>query len=245
VTITEAETRIEMEALEYARKHKKAIARRLTNPTKYPRETNPVSVFMAGSPGAGKTEASIELISGLDGPPIIRIDPDDLRSEFSDYTGSNAWLFQKGVSVLVEKIHDLALEQRQSFLLDGTLSHYDKALKNIQRSLKKKRTVQLLYVYQSPMLAWTFVQAREAKEGRHIRPEDFIEQYFAARVVVNRLKRELGKDIRLDLLMKNNDNSNQFYRAGVDQIDNHIPEQVSRQDLERLLGLKSASNGPT
>ena len=95
------------------------------------------------------------------------------------------------------------------------------------------------------MQAWAFVQAREAKEGRHIRPEDFIEQYFAARVVVNRLKRELGKGIRLDLLMKNNDNSNQFYRAGVDQIDSHIPEQVSQQNLERLLGLKSASDGPT
>jgi UDP-N-acetylglucosamine kinase len=138
---------------------------------------------------------------------------------------------------LVEKIHDMALDQRQSFLLDGTLSHYEIARKNIDRSLKKKRTVQILYVYQAPLLAWEFVQAREAAEGRRILPETFIEQYFAAREVVNRLKAELGKAIRLDLLMKNNDNSNRFYRAGVDRIDNHIPEQVDRQQLERLLGL--------
>jgi len=245
VTMTETETRIETEALEFAREHKKELARRLTDPTKYPRESNPVSVFMAASPGAGKTEASIELLASFGSPTIIRIDPDELRSEFSTYSGGNAWLFQMAISVLVDKIHDMVLDQKQSFLLDGTLSHYDKALKNIQRSLKKGRIVQILYVYQAPMQAWTFVQAREAKEGRHIRPEDFIQQYFAARGVVNRLKTELGKAIRLDLLMKNNDNSTQFYRAGMDQIDNHIPEQVGQQELEHLLGLKSASNGPT
>src|SRR5699024_9882379 len=128
-----------------------------------------------------------------------------------------------------------ALQQKQSFLLDGTLSHYEKASENIQRSLKKKRTVQILYVYQAPMLAWEFVQAREKAEGRGIRPQDFVEQYFAAREVVNRLKREWGKAVRLDLLMKNNDNSNRFYRAGVDQIDNHIPEQISREGLEKRL----------
>jgi UDP-N-acetylglucosamine kinase len=34
---------------------------------------HPISVFMAGSPGAGKTESAIELIEQL-GSPIIRID---------------------------------------------------------------------------------------------------------------------------------------------------------------------------
>ena len=103
------------------------------------------------------------------------------------------------------------------------------------RSLKKKRSVQILYVYQEPMLAWEFVQAREASEGRRILPETFVEQYFAAREVVNRLKREYGKDIQIDLLLKNNDNSSRFYRAGVDQIDNNIPEKYTRADVERML----------
>lgn len=169
------------------------------------------------------------------GTPVIRIDPDELRNECPGYNGENAWLFQKAVSVLVDRIHDAALEQSQSFLLDGTLSRYDLARKNIERSLKRKRTVQILYVYQEPRLAWEFVQAREAAEGRRIRPETFIEQYFAAREVVNRLKKELGKDITVDLLLKNNDNSQRMYRAGVDQIDNHIPEKYSRSDVEQIL----------
>ena len=189
---------------------------------------------MAGSPGAGKTEASIELIAKL-GTPVVRIDPDELRNECPGYMGANAYLFQPAVSVLVEKIQDMALEQNQSFVLDGTLSNYDRARKNIERSLGRQRTVQLLYVYQEPRLAWEFVQARETAEGRRIPTEQFIEQYFAAREVVNRLKAELGKDIKLDLLLKNNDNSNRMYQAGVDRIDNHIPEKYSRADVEQML----------
>ncbi len=236
MALTEQEARIEQEALDYARAQKRAIAKRLTDPEIYLPEENPVSVFMAGSPGAGKTEASIELLNKI-GTPVIRIDPDELREECPGYSGENAWLFQKAVSVLVDRIHDAALEQRQSFLLDGTLSRYDVARKNIERSLKRKRTVQILYVYQEPRLAWAFVQAREAAEGRRIRPEHFAEQYFAAREVVNRLKREFGKAIDVDLLLKNNDNSQRLYRAGIDQIDNHIPEKYSRSDVEQMLKL--------
>lgn len=237
--MTPEESRIEQEALEYAKKHRTAIARRLTDPTIFIPEANPVSVFMAGSPGAGKTEASIELINlkGADGAKVLHIDPDELRKELPGYTGENSWLFQRAVIPIVERIHDLALDQQQSFLLDGTLSSYNVAEKNIQRSLKRDRTVQILYVYQEPQQAWKFVQAREAAEGRRIQPEDFVRQYFAAREVVNRLKAEFGKRIQVDLLMKNNDGSHQFYRAGVDQIDNHIPEKYSVADVRRLLGL--------
>lgn len=215
----------------------KNIAKRLTDTEKFIPEDNPVSVFMAGSPGAGKTEASIELLAKLDGTPILRIDPDELRSEFKNYNGTNAWLFQKAVSILVEKIHDMALDQKQSFLLDGTLSNYAKAKANIERSLKHHRTVQILYVYQEPQLAWQFVQARESIEGRRIRREHFIEQYFASRDAVNKLKIEFGKVIHVDLLLKNNDNSNRVYKAWIDQIDNHISEKYTPADLERMLSL--------
>lgn len=235
MVLTEQERQIEVEALAFAKANRRSIAKRLTDRAIYLPEANPVSVFMAGSPGAGKTEASIELLKEIDGPAILRIDPDALRTEFPAYTGANAFLFQRAVSVLVEKIHDMALDQSQTFLLDGTLSRYEVASKNIERSLGRRRTVQILYVYQEPRQAWAFVQAREAAEGRRIQPEHFIDQYFAARDVVNRLKREHGTAIRVDLLLKNNDNTDRLYRAGIDQIDNHIPEKYTRSDVERLL----------
>jgi len=233
------EKRVEQEAIEYAKKHRTEIARRLTDPAIFIPETQPVSVFMAGSPGAGKTEASIELleIKGGGSSRILRIDPDELRELLPGYSGGNSWLFQRAVIPIVERIHDLALQQAQSFLLDGTLSSYSVAQRSIERSLKRERTVQILYVYQEPQQAWRFVQARETAEGRRIEPEDFVRQYFAAREVVNRLKVDFGKLIQVDLLMKNNDGSHRFYRAGVDQIDNHIPEKYSVADIRQMLGL--------
>ena len=96
----------------HAKAHKKRIAKEFTNPAVYIPEKMPVSVFMAGCAGAGKTEAAIELIAELDASgksKIMRIDPDDFRSEFEGYTGNNSWMFQYPVSILVDKIHDMAL----------------------------------------------------------------------------------------------------------------------------------------
>jgi UDP-N-acetylglucosamine kinase len=234
---TPQELRIQDDAIAFAKANRKAIAKRLTADTVlYPPEEQPVAVYMAGSPGAGKTEASIELIANLGGQ-VLRIDPDELRHELPGYTGENAWLFQRAVSVLVDRILDTAFDQSQSFLLDGTLTNYDKAVANIERALRKRRAVQVLYVYQEPKQAWAFVKAREAMEDRRIEPETFISQYFAAREVVHRLKRHFDGRIRIDLLLKNTDGSNGTFMANVDQIDSHIPEKYDVPALRAMLGL--------
>ena len=131
--MTDQEKQLEAKALAFAKANKKAIAKRLTDPTTFLPEDDPVSVFLAGSPGAGKTETSIELLElyQQNGNRVLRIDPDELRNELPGYTGDNSWLFQRAISILVEKIHDLALKQKQSFLLDGTLSNYEVAEKNL------------------------------------------------------------------------------------------------------------------
>lgn len=238
--LSKEEERIRDAALEQARKQKKAIAEELTNPEKFPPEENPVSVFMAGAPGAGKTEASIELIQDLEGDfgQVIRIDADELRTRFDGYTGRNSHLFHPAVSVLVEKIHDMALKQGQSFVLDGTLSNYERAEQNVRRSLKKDRIVQILYVYQEPRLAWEVVLRREAVEGRNIRPQDFVEQYFASRRVVNELKSRFGRRIWVDLLVKNTRHGVRAYEANIGRIDHHIPEKYTATEVRELVGLE-------
>lgn len=230
------------EAIEFARANKKRIAKEFTDPEIYLPDRNPVSVFMAGSPGAGKTEASKELLAetlaGSD-RKVLRIDPDDLRDQFPGYDGTNAWVFQAAASILVEKIHDFALDQSQSFVLDGTLSNTEKAEKNIKRSLKRGRAVQILYVYQRPDLAWEFVQVRAKAEGRQVPPEDFVRQYFGARRTVNELKRIFGGQVKVDLLLKNTDGSNKFYKSGIDQIDYHIPEKYDEREVRAIVGLEA------
>lgn len=235
--MTDIEDQIAERALAFAKANGKAIACRLADPDRFPGEGSPVSVFMAGSPGAGKTEASIELLRKYETETerILRIDPDELRDEFPEYDGSNAWLFQRAVSVLVEKIHDLALSQKQSFLLDGTLSSYVVAEKNIERSLKKNRVVQILYVYQEPQSAWKFVRARESQEGRRIEPQTFVNQYFAARQVVEMLKAKFKQDVKIDLLLKNIDGTHRQYHANVDQIESFVPEKYTRSQVMEIV----------
>ncbi|MFA5763961.1 MAG: zeta toxin family protein [Candidatus Paceibacterota bacterium] len=222
---------------EFARKSKKDIASKLTNTKSFPPEEFPVSVFMAGSPGAGKTESSKNLIRTLskDSHPVLRIDSDDLRCYFSEYTGSNSHLFIGATSILAEKIQDIALHQKQSFVFDGTLSKLDIARRNINRSLDKNRLVQIVYVYQDPKQAWEFVKAREMKDGRNVPKEAFIEQYFLARENVNILKKEFGQKIRIDLIVKNIDGTDFSYNDNIDVIDNYMPEKYTKDGLRDFI----------
>jgi hypothetical protein len=64
-----------------------------------------------------------------------------------------------------------------------------------------------------------------------------VDQYFEARNVVNQLKTNFGSDIPVDLLLKNTDNSDKLYKAGIDQIDNHVPEKYTPADLAKMLDL--------
>jgi UDP-N-acetylglucosamine kinase len=234
VTVDTDDRRISEEAVVFAKANRKEIARRLTDPAVYLSEDSPVSVFMAGSPGAGKTEASLEFLARFGGS-VLRIDPDTYRAELPGYTGSNSSLFQRAVSVLVSAVHDEALRLQQSFLLDGTASNFDTVSLNIRRSLKRGRFVLVLYVYQNPERAWEFVQAREKVEGRNIPMHGFVNQYFAAREVVNRLKYEFGHAVTVDIFIKNHDGSTKVYRQNIQQIDTHVPETYDRASLERRL----------
>src|SRR3989344_2666315 len=128
---------IEAEAISFAKSHKEEIARELTNLQKFPADSSPVSVFMAGSPGAGKTESSrrlIERFSG-DGHMVLRIDPDDLRSRLPGYSGKNSSLFQGATSIIADRMQDLAISQDQNYVFDGTLTNLERARGNIVRGL--------------------------------------------------------------------------------------------------------------
>ncbi len=228
------ELKIKEGAEEYARSNKKLIAKELV--FKYESEANPVSVFMAGSPGAGKTESSKWLIEQLTGKPdtILRIDPDELRNHFEEYNGKNSNLFQGATSILAEKIHDIAIDKAKSFIFDTTFSKIDKARQNIKRSVDHNRPVQIIYVYQDPLQAWEFVKARELKDGRNVPKESFVDEYFNARNVVNQMKKEFP-GVKIHLLFKNINGSTQEYKENIDNIDNYVKEDYTVYTLKNML----------
>nr|WP_182312144.1 zeta toxin family protein [Comamonas testosteroni] len=146
--MTEQEQQFIEEAKAWVKAHRTELSRSITDTARYPREDAPVSVFMAGSPGAGKTETSKAYIEQFseETQEVLRIDPDEYRELIPGYTGANSWLVQPAVSLLVERVLDRALTQKQSFILDGTFSNLSKSIDNIRRSLDRGRFVQILYV---------------------------------------------------------------------------------------------------
>lgn len=233
-------SQIEKDAIAYARKNKKRIARELTDVIKYPKEEHPVTVFMAGSPGAGKTESAKNLINFLsnNGHLVIRIDPDDIRELLPGYDGTNSSYFQSSTSIVVDAMQDRALAQKQSYVFDGTLSNYERARQNISRNINKGREIFIMYVYQDPFQAWEFVKARAKRDGRIVPRDSFIHQYFRARLNVNKLKNEFGDRMKVYLVVKSIDGSDLRYYENIARIDDYVPdaysEETLRQDLSDL-----------
>ncbi len=90
-------------------------------------------------------------------------------------------------------------------------------------------------MYQEPLQAWTFVQAREVSEGRNIPPERFVEQFFGARNVVNQLKVKFGTAIQVDVIFKDIDGKNRRFEANISDLNHAAPISYSREDVERIV----------
>jgi len=242
--MTPEESAIEQAAFEFARTNRAALARKIADIAVFPSEASPFTVFMAGSPGAGKTEVAKAIAETLESsngyaPPrrVLRIDPDDFRNLVPGYEGRNSYLFQRAVTKILEKVLDRAFEKRLSFILDGTMANFEVARRNIDRVLGSQRNAQIMYVYQRPELAWQFVQAREITEGRNIPLLEFSRQFVAARSNIVELKRLYGDRIQVNLLIKDIDFAGRVVEIDADSstIDALIPETYDQAELvERL-----------
>lgn len=227
---------ITKQALQEARKRKKLFARLSVD--SIAGEERPVSVFMAGSPGAGKTEIArniLALFVQQRGFNFIHINNDEYRAEFSGYKGINSPLFQGAATIFVEAVHDRALKRNVSFIMDTTLSSYEKAQSNISRSLARNREVLIVFVYQAPEQAWEFVQARETVEGRRVPDSVFINQFLDAQVTVRRLKQEFKENIDLMFINRSNHAGQEAVYFDVNDIDALIGKKYTLNELNALV----------
>ena len=230
-------------ACEWARDNKKQIAKELTDKNIYQSDTNPAAFFMAGCPAAGKTELAKSFAKFVgekfndNGEPIMRIDADDLRELLPGYTGENSRLFQYPASILVDAAFDMIMKNKQSFILDGTLSDLNKARQNISRCLNKKREymVTVMYVYNDPIEAWKAAQLREVTEGRSVPMDIFIDRYFKSKVNTQKLKDEFGQNIEIDILFKETNVTRVRPEFNVSNIDSYIPDNYNPDSLRETL----------
>lgn len=227
---------ISEKAIQHIKNHRDKLIERFAGDV-YPSlssDETPATIFMAGSPGAGKTEFSKGLVSEFKDQPV-RIDADDIRAFIPDYTEKNSDLIQGAASVGVEKLFDYILAKRKNAIIDGTFVKKIKSMNNIERALRKGRKVEIYYLFQDPRLAWKFTQAREAIEGRYVPRDVFIDAFLLARQNVNEAKQTFREKINLNVVMKNFDAKNHNIYLNVNSVDDVFKTKYDKVQLEKLL----------
>jgi len=230
---------ISNDTIEYLKQKKKLLIQRYCDINKYPSVEHPFTIFMAGSPGAGKTEFSRWFIKGISeiglSEGIVRIDLDEIREFFPQYKKNNSHEVQSAAILGVGKIYDSVLKNKQSAVLDGTFAKYEKSRSNVQRSLMKRRKVGIFYLYQDPIMAWEFTKKRELGEGRHISKEFFIDSFFAARENVNRIKKEFRNKINVVLIIMDYTNNIEKSYFNIDNLDGYLKIGYDKETLSSKL----------
>ena len=197
------------------------------------------ALFLAGSPGAGKTEIAHSLIKHNPKMSFVHIEQDKIKEMLPGYTGLNAPDYQKPATRGLGKVLKHVMKEGYNFILDTTLSHQQIAHDNIKKAIRKGYKIEVYFVYQDPIHAWNFVRKREQAEGRVVPKESFAKQFVESRVVVNNLKKELGKNIELHIVIKTVDDSGNIvnikYEFNKESIDNHIKSVYSENQILDLI----------
>lgn len=225
-----------VKAIGFIKANKKLLIEKFVDLDIYKSVDSPETIFMAGSPGAGKTEFSKNLIKEIN-KKILRIDADEIREIIPGYTGTNSNDVQAAAAIGVEKLHDYVLKKKLNVIMDGTFANYDVSYKNVKRSVDKNRDVTIFYIYQEPEVAWDFTKKRERLEGRSIPKDVFIKIFFDSRNNVNKIKEVFKNKVKIFLVVKDYNNADDVEKSkfNIDNIDNHLKMEYTVQTLEKVL----------
>ncbi len=182
-TITIDDEEIQVEAYEYIKSNKQ----KLINFFLEKKNTHKKIFFMAGSPGAGKSEMALTLQEKYN---LDIIDTDEIRRICPRYNGKNSSLFQRassrGVSILINE----SFKKEYSFILDGNFSDFDMQKNNIERALKRDYEIEIYYIYRPLIIAQEYTKIREEKEGRKVPDNIFYNKFLNSITTVNKIKKQ-------------------------------------------------------
>ncbi len=260
--LSESEKRIQEEAVKYIKENREKLIENFIL-KKRPLKNTGLSLFMAGSPCAGKTEFSLRYMpngidkndkktasflksKGLDprghDSLFVRIDVDEIRGFLPQYRKTEIELGIKGNSHIVQKaankgldyLRDYCFENDISFLHDGTFANFKTMRRLIKKSLEKNRDVRIFYIYLNPLTAWDLTKKREAMEGRNIIKSNFINQFFHSQKNVDQIKKEFDNDVNLNFILKNKDNKDYFFKMNVDSVAKFIKKGYDNKKLQEF-----------
>ena len=223
-----------MEIRNWVKNHKKSFTNRFIRESgALPNLDSPSCIFMAGLPGAGKTEFTKTIIAESQ-IKVVRIDMDEIAEQIESYTPQDADKFRLGASILQTEIFKKCRSKYYPFIMDGTMSH-NITLNCILSCIRKGYHVKVTYIKQHPQLAWQFTKAREKIEKRGIQKEGFIKSY--ANTINNLLKLKGYPGILVDIIIKDKHNKpgEHITNVSASQLDKYVRIEYNINELERLL----------
>ena len=214
---------------------KKQFVREMLDAAGVAPEDEPAGIFMAGLPGAGKTELSRNLIVDS-GVSLLRIDMDEIAERIPGYEAGRADEYRKQATTLLSELFSYAIHHRLSFVMDGTFGSKS-AGHNIERCLRRGYIMKIVYAYQDPRLAWEFTLAREKIERRAIKFEGFVEAYYKTLANIKVIGEKYGDRITLDIAVKNPDNRVGEWLRNVSaaEIDKKLAVQYNKDKLIKYI----------
>ncbi len=217
----------------YIKKDKEELIKKFTKNIK--KDDAPLIIFMAGSPGAGKTEISKRLMMKFKNQPI-RIDADEIRLLFEEYSGNNSESFQKAANKGVNILYDYSINNNLNIILDATFAYND-AIKNVSRALKHGYKVEIYFIYQNPEDSWYFTKVREKIEKRYVPKEIFIKGFLNSFINVKKVKEIFGNKIKLSLISKDYKTDLEEIYLNIDNIDNYLKLNYTEKSLYDIINI--------
>jgi len=139
-----------------------------------------IALFMAGSPGAGKTEFIRRLLSDDQKVWYYILDLDEIRSWMPWYKWKYAEKYTQWAIKILEMLIDDCIHNEYPFVLDGTFTSTKAMERNIERLINKSYKIGVFYIHTVPELAWLYTLYRWKDEWRLIPVSRFIRDYYLA-----------------------------------------------------------------
>lgn len=214
----------------WARENKKALVSEFISQFNAKPADNPVAVFTAGIPGAGKTEFLDRLFQ--DDKDFVRMDLDEIVTLFPKYSPEKYYLYRGAANIILEAVFDHCRHSKLNFVMDGTLSHTN-ASENIANSLKRHLVI-LFYIWQEPKKAWQLTIDRETLTKRGVSKEGFISACINIPKNLKKIRKNFGEKVMVIAIKKSDDHKYQIIRDQA-EIDSLLTKIYTKKELESII----------
>lgn len=220
-----------MDYQKWAKQHKTELVKKLVGSIKpVSGDEKPLAIFLAGIPGAGKTELIERLIEK--DTTLVRIDLDEVVKLFPEYSPENYYEYRSAASLIVDETVIYCRQHRINFILDGTFGH-PKAVANIESALKRHE-VAILYIWKQPPLAWKHTQDRQLLTKRGIDRSGFITACEQVPKNVREVQKKFGSKISIVAFRKNLEKDTFEIYQDSKQIDDLLSKSYNEDEIKDL-----------